>query len=943
MRTARDRFPAPLTRLIGREVEVTVIEQLLVATRLLTLTGVGGSGKTRLALQVGMDLRDHFRDGIYFIPLATISDALLVLPTIAQALGLKDAGDGPVIDTLIATLAPLHILLILDNFEQIVLAAPLIAELLARCPTLHVLVTSRAPLHVSGERQYPVLPLTLPNEEQVRDLDGLAEVPAVALFLERARAVLPDFALTNETAPAVAAICSRLDGLPLAIELAAARVKHLTPSTLQARLSRSLTLLTGGMQDVPLRQQTLRATIEWSYDLLTPEERILFAWLAIFAGGGTLQAIEAIGNAGSNLPSILDGISSLVDKSLVERIERSGSDPRFGMLETIREYAAERLTASEEEPEMRYAHGAYYLTLAEDLAAELRPSGHTTLRPMNQLDTIARFEAEHDNFRRALEWALERGEAEIALRLSSALGGFLSLRGYWSEGRRWLEAALDLSGDIAPSIRARALIVAARLAWWQKDTPTALVRARTGLTIMQEADDKAGITDALRILGHITHYQGDTATARSLLEQSLATARDSGDQHLISDALSAVGTIAMTQGDFVIARAHYTESLATRQEVNDKVAIVTVLHNLGTLAYLQGNLAASQEHYERSLATAREIGDEPGSAAALTHLGSLAYAHGEYDSAQVRYEESLAIRSKTGDKIAVATLLRLLGNVARAQGDAAVARARFEESLAISRESRNEQSIAYGLSSLGRLALDEGDNGTARTMCEQALAIARQHGEERCIAVALNNAAHVAKVQDDYTAAVALFQESLVIFRRIGGPLNSIYCLEGIAAVIGRQGQGMHATRLWGAIEALRESIGASRPLGSENRRQEDLAAVRAYVDEAEWAAAWAEGRAMTLERATVMALDASWAGQPTTLLQRSEVATSPTDLPAGLTTREVEVLRLLAAGHTNREIADALSLSEHTIHAHVSHIYTKTASDNRAAVTRFALRHGLV
>src|SRR5688572_13755648 len=437
----RNNLPLQPTPLVGREKEVSEVCDLVRGeeTRLLTLTGPGGIGKTRLALQAAADLLEDFPDGTYLMLLATLTEAELFLPAVAETLGVRETGEQPLDESLKDYLHERRLLLVLDNFEQVLEAAPTVTELLAVAPGLKVLATSRAPLGLYGEHVYPVPPLTLPDLKRPPPLERLTQYEAVGLFLERARALKPDFEVTNESAPAVAEICVRLDGLPLAIELAAARIKMLPPKAILQRLTSRLKLLTGGARDLPERQRTLRATIEWSHALLDEGEQLLFGRLAVFAGGRALEAIEAICDAEGDLPvDAFEGVSSLVDKSLLGQEEGPNGEPRFVMLETIHEFAREKLQGSGEAEQIKRVHAEYFLTLAEEAFPELRGP--------DQLEWLERLEAEHDNIRTALSWALEGKEVEVALRLGGALSWFWSMRGYYGEGRRWLEEALAIEG-----------------------------------------------------------------------------------------------------------------------------------------------------------------------------------------------------------------------------------------------------------------------------------------------------------------------------------------------------------------------------------------------------------------------------------------------------------------------------------------------------------------
>ena len=431
-----NNLPLQPTPLVGREREVAEITDRVRSeeVRLLTLTGPGGTGKTRLALQAAADLLEEFEDGVFFVALATITDPELVPSTIAGPLGVKESAEQPLIESLKSYLQEKHLLLVLDNFEQVVQEAPVVGELVAACPKLKALATSRTPLRLYSEQEYPIPPLALPDPKLLPPVKVLTQYEAVRLFVERARAVKADFSVTNENAPAVAEICARLDGLPLAIELAGARIRMLSPQAMLTRLGNRLKLLKGGARDLPTRQQTLRGAIDWSYDLLEEEEKTLFGRLSVFSGGRTLEAIEEICDPEGDLDA-LEGVESLLQKSLLRREEGVGGESRFVMLETVHEYARERLEASDEAEETRRLHAEYFLALAEEAEPELSGA--------DQLACLERLEAEHDNLRAALSWSLEK-EPETALRLAGALARFWEMRARFLEGSSWLEAALRL-------------------------------------------------------------------------------------------------------------------------------------------------------------------------------------------------------------------------------------------------------------------------------------------------------------------------------------------------------------------------------------------------------------------------------------------------------------------------------------------------------------------
>ncbi len=574
-------LPPQTTLLVGREKEAEEVGKLLgqPEVRLVTLLGPGGTGKTRLSLQVAADLLDQYTDGAFFVPLEPINDPALLLPAIAQALGVKES-ELPIADRLRAYLKDKQLLLVLDNFEQVVAGAGLVGDLLKAAQKVKGLVSSRIPLRLYGEREYAVPPLGLPNLKQLPTVAALEQFPAVALFVQRAQAVKADFNLTKENAASVAEICVRLDGLPLAIELAAARTKLLPPQAMLARLSNRLKLLTGGARDLTARQQTLRGAIDWSYDLLEEAEKRLLARLGVFNGGWMLEAAEAvceIGMGGKTATvDVLDGIGSLLDKSLIRQQENnfdSGGEPRFVMLETIREYALERLTEFGETEAARASHANYYLELAEQAEKELRGP--------QQVAALKLLETEHDNLRTALSWAIEAGEQgqAIALRLVGTLWRFWVMNSYLSEGQRWLDSVLAKSGG--PTIeRAKALTGAGNLAWVLGNYERATALLNTSLTLRRELDDKPGIASVVQNLGNVALEQGDYDKATAHYQESLTLRRELGDKAEIAVALQSLGNLALEQDEYAQAITLYEESLALFRELDSKSGMIAVQQNL---------------------------------------------------------------------------------------------------------------------------------------------------------------------------------------------------------------------------------------------------------------------------------------------------------------------------------------------------------------------------
>jgi predicted ATPase len=664
--TYRNNLPLQPTPLIGREKEVAEVRDLLRhhETHLLTLTGPGGTGKTRLALQAAADLLEDIPDGTFFVPLATLTEAELFLPALAETLGVRETGERPLDESLKDYLSERRMLLLLDNFEQVLGAAPIVTELLAAAPGLKVLATSRTSLRLYGEHVFPVPPLTLPDLKRPPPLERLTQYEAVGLFVERARALKPDFKVTNESAPAVAEICVRLDGLPLAIELAAARITMLPPKAMLHRLSSRLKLLTGGARDLPERQRTLRATIEWSHALLDEGEQVLFGRLAVFSGGRTLEAIEAICDAEGNLPvEAFEGISSLLDKSLLRQEEGPDGEPRFVMLETVHEFAREKLGQSAEAEEIKRSHAQYFLTLAEEAYPEFKGA--------NQLEWLERLEAEHDNMRAALSWALRRKEVEVALRLGGALWWFWSVRGYHSEGRRWLEEALAIEVRGSPEVRAMALAGAAVLAIDQGELDRAQQVCEEGLELLEHEAKEAreAKLNLLIAFGWVAWHREELGQAQQLFEEGLALSREMRKIWWIATSLLGLATVSHTRGDPERATELYEQSMHLFREQGDKHSLAYCLNNLAMVVCSQGDLGRAAQLIEEGVALFRELGARGDVALGLYNLGWIALLQEDLGRAANLYGESLSLSWDAGMNLVVQSVLEGVACVAGAEGE----------------------------------------------------------------------------------------------------------------------------------------------------------------------------------------------------------------------------------------------------------------------------------
>jgi predicted ATPase/class 3 adenylate cyclase len=650
-------LPIQPTALLGRAPEVAELRDLLLEgdARLVTLTGPGGTGKTRLSIQVAAELAERFEDGAFLVELGPIVDPALVPATIAQVLGVRDMGGRTMLDGLREHLRAKRLLLILDNFEQVLAAAPVVADLLAASPGLRVLATSREPLRVRGEREYAVTPLALPDVRQLPAPETLSQYAAIALFVERAAAIRADFAVTSENAPAVAEICSRLDGLPLAIELAAARVRLLTPQAIVGRLERRLPLLVGGPRDLPARQQTLRDAITWSYDLLNEAEQRLFRRLGGFAGGWTLEAVEGVGfrvfgdggepavppSLRTPHPAPVDVLDSLTAKSLVVQHELPDGETRSTMLETIRELAVEKLEAADEIDAVRRQHAGFFLAFAEQAESHLRTARQTTW--------LRRLDREHDNLRAALAWSRTADDGATGLRIAAALCWFWAIRGHVGEGRDWLAELLDLPGGTDRD-RARALLAASCLAILQADHAAVRALAQRAAQIFTRLGDRAGGGLALTCVGIASLGEGNPPAARQTLEQGVAACREAGDRWGLTLALSQLASVFRQAGDLTTALALREEAAAIARALGDRCTLGLALMGAATVVRGQGDRHRSAALYREALAVLRDLEDLWLTPRAIDGLAGCASLDADYARAARLFGAAAGLREAGGTR-----------------------------------------------------------------------------------------------------------------------------------------------------------------------------------------------------------------------------------------------------------------------------------------------------
>lgn len=692
-----NNLPIQLTSFIGRETEMKQVKDDLKLNRLVTLASAGGSGKTRLALQLAAEIIDEYENGVWFVDLAALNDPALLTAKVNETLGIKEESKKAIEETLIDFLKEKEILILLDNCEQLVHACAELAEkLLSSCPRLKIIATSREALNCKGEKTFRIPPLTMPDPNSQQTPEQLTQYEAVRLFIERALLVNPEFRVNNGNAPALAGVCSRLDGIPLAIELAAARTKILSVEKIHERLDDRFSLLTGGKRTALPRQQTLKALIDWSYDLLAEEERILWSRLSVFSGGWTLEAAEEICSYETiDKDEILDLLSQLTEKSVIIYDELK---ERYRMLESIKQYGIEKLPNGDE---IFLRHLNYFLGLSQKVEPNIRTG--------NAKIWLGIIEADHNNFLSAIDWSANNNNSEKGGLVAVGLGEFWSIAGHYSTGIRLIENILQSSAAPDKSLRSKLLSWIGVFKWRHGDYEQSEKYHKENLAIGREIGDKRGIAASLNSLGIVSFYRGDYEQAEKYSKESLAIGKETGDKRGIAVSINNLGNLSFDWGDYDQSEKYFKESLVILEEIGDKRGVAATINNLGNVSYERGDYEQAEKYYKECLAIRKEIGDQRGIAASMGNLGNVSSARGDYEQAEKYHEESLAIRKNIGDKFGFAKSMDNMGNVSFARGDYEQAEKYLKESLAMRKEIGDKRGIAETMNNLGNVSYARGD------------------------------------------------------------------------------------------------------------------------------------------------------------------------------------------------------------------------------------------
>lgn len=919
---AQDAFPnnlpVQLNSFIGREAECATVARSVTANRLVTLTGAGGCGKTRLALQVATNVGKKYTDGVWWVDLASISDDGLLANVIAGALGIKEVPGQPLFDTLRDQLGHQHRLLVLDNCEHIVEAcAHLIHELLRACPSLSILTTSSEPIGVDGEASWRVPSLRLPEGGGAAALSSVAGSDAVLLFLDRATRVRSTFRLTDDNAPAVAEICRRLDGIPLAIELAAARVRMMSPHEIVAGLEDRFRLLTDSTRTAVPRHRTLRASADWSYGLLSEAERVVLRRLAVFAGGFTLESSEEVCSGdGIAREAVLGIVSRLVDRSLLQ-VDEGHRMSRYRLLETIRRYAAERLAESKEEGSVRSRHLRSFVAMAEIARPEMERSG--------LVEWLNVFDVEHDNIRAAFDWGMRSGAISECLRLMSALFHFWFVRGHLTEGRHRFEAALQ-AGEVDPRLRAMALIDVGQLMISHGDFVATREFATEALSIAEALADKQLEGRALDTLAWSTAFL-DPRAGQEVFRSAASVLRDARDPMYLADAMNGLGLARLFEGDYAGARTALEEGVAASRHIGNLSLLAIGLGLLGYTLELQGSLARARTCLRESLSTARLLEDRVSEALALYSLGFIEAHRGEHERAEEHIEGSVAMARFASPLILTFALLTQ-GLERYMRADLEGSSSALEEALLLSGEMPAPWLRAWILALLGNAARVRGDLEGAQARITEALAASRAGGMR--VDVPIDADARLARAMGDVERAESLHHEALAAALAGQSILLVPTQLEALAGLAAIAESFPEAARLYGAAEAARDAHRLVRYAVDQPDYEAGVQRVREALTDEEYQRTWEQGWAMSLDEAVTYASRG-----------RGE-RKRPSTGWGSLTPTELEVVRRVAEGLTNQQIAERLFISRSTVKVHLVHIFAKLGVSRRAELASAATLRGL-
>ena len=906
-------LPPVDTSFVGRSGDLAALAELLASERLVTLTGPPGVGKTRLALELAHTHARDYPDGAAFVDLVPVRDPAHLPGRLASQIGVREVAGASVTDALIGDLAQRRLLLVLDNCEHLLCeCAEFVARLLDAAPALTVLTTSREPLDIPAEAAWAVPPLAAPAYEVEPPLDTLLDYPAVRLFVERARSVQRNFALVPHVAGAVTEIARRLDGLPLALELAAAGVENLTPAEIASRLNHRSRPRSAGGDGAVARHRTLQTALDWSHDLLPMTERVLLARLSVFTGKFCLEDAEGVCSR-EGLPSGQIGVllGRLVAKSLV--VSGPEAEPRYSLLETIRVYAGERLEQAGEVCSLRDRHANYYLALAE--------RAETELAGPRQEQWFERLESEHANLRAALDWSLGHAETERALRLAGALVLFWRIRCYFSEGRESLREVLAAGADGPASLRAKALWGEGFMAIMAGDIEGALAPLEQSLELFRQLGDKQGIARALLILADQRQCARGAVGVLGLLEQSAALAREVGDHWCLAHALGVAGFEYERRGDFVAARPKLEECLRVARQAGDKQGLRYGLIGLGSVALGQGDYEVAEDMLSEAVAISQTLGEDQAVSEALFQLAKLALARGRYERARSLANDARAVLPAVAQSRMAASLI-VLGRAAHAEGDLYKARDYYEQAVALA------DGLIIAKVYLADLLVSEGDTARARQLLEGICDWARASGHEGFLARALYGLGELPRRNDDAARASILHLEALEIRIQLGAKPEIISSLEAVAA-LAIAGDRLHlGVRLLSAARAHRDRHGYTGMLVDPDHGPAALSLARSKLPASEFAAAYAEGQAMSFDQALALARRR----RP----RRARAASGWTSL----TSRERDVAALVAESLTNTQIAGALHLSPATVKTHLLRMYGKLGISSRRELAREVRRH---